>query len=92
MSKDDFTCTIFNGVTYVLAFIQTNQVFQIVEMILAILTSLIILGYRLWKWWIEAKKDGKITKEEIKDVADIVAKGIEDIKDKRKEKDDERKD
>ena len=76
-----------NVFTYILAFVQTNETFQMVEMILAILTSIVILAYRIWQWWKEAKKDGKITKEEIKDGLDIIINGAEDIKDKIKKGD-----
>lgn len=77
-----------NGFTYFLAFIQTNQAFQIAEMILAILTSIVLLAYRIWKWWQEAKKDGKITMDEIKDVSKTISDGVKEVRDtidKRKE-------
>ena len=74
-----------NALTYALAYIQANEVMQIVEFVLAILTSIVLLLYRIYVWYKEAKKDGKIDKEEIKQGIDIIASGVEDIK-KVKEK------
>lgn len=74
-----------NALTYALAYIQANEVMQVIEFVLAILTSIVLLLYRLYVWYKEAKKDGKIDKEEIKQGIDIIASGVEDIK-KVKEK------
>ena len=74
-----------NVFTYALAYIQANEVMQVVEFVLAILTSIVLLLYRLYVWYKEAKKDGKIDKEEIKEGINIIASGVEDIK-KVKEK------
>lgn len=90
MKYDEIATAGGNAFTYILASIQNNQIMQTIELILAIITSVVILAYRIWKWWKEAKKDGKITKEEIKDGVDIIMGGINDIKDKKKgEKKDE---
>ena len=62
--------------------IQDNPVFQWIQLILAIIASLVLIAYRLWKWWKEASKDGKIDKEEIKEGLDIISDGIDDVKDK----------
>ena len=88
MKPNEIISYIANGLTYVVALSQTNEVFQIVELVFAILTSVILLLYRLWKWYNEAKKDGKITKEEIKDGIDIIVDGVDDIKKKGDRKDD----
>ena len=82
MKPNEIISYVFNGVTYVVALSQTNEVFQIVELVFAILTSVILLLYRLWKWYNEAKKDGKITKDEIKQGIDIIVDGVDDIKKK----------
>lgn len=71
-----------NAGTYVLAGLQTNEIFQIVELCFAILTSIVLIIYRIWKWYKEAKKDGKITKEEIENAIDIVMGGVNDIDNK----------
>ena len=61
-----------NGISYVLASIQSNQVLQIIEFVFSAILTLTILAYRIWKWVIEAKKDGKITKEELDELGQII--------------------
>ena len=71
-----------NAFTYVLTAVQTNEVFQMIELVLAILTSVIIIFYKIWHWYKEAKADGKITADEIGKGIDIIGDGVADIKDK----------
>ena len=75
-----------NALTYILTIVQSNPIFQYIELAFSIAVSVVLLAYRLWKWWKEAKKDGKITKEEIQDGIDTFMDGVEDIKDKTKKK------
>lgn len=83
----NYVLELFNAVQYVLAILQSNEVFQIIEFVLSIIVSIVLLIYRIWKWWKDANKDGKITKEEIEDGINIVVGGVEEIKDKVKEDD-----
>ena len=55
-----------NVFTYILAAVQSNEVLQVIEFVFSVILTLVILAYRVWKWWREAKKDGKITEEEYK--------------------------
>lgn len=68
-----------NGTQYVLTVAQTNEVFQLIELILSIATTLFILGINIYAWWKKAKKDGKIDKEEIEELKEIVNDGKEKI-------------
>ena len=61
-----------NALTYLFAVAQTNEVFQIIELVCSIITSVVLIFFRLWKWYKEAKKDGKIDKEEIQEAIDII--------------------
>lgn len=61
-----------NGLTYILAAIQQNEVLQIIEFVLSAILTLVILIYRIWHWWREAKKDGKITEEELNELGEII--------------------
>ena len=81
----NYILEVFNAVLYILAVLQSNEVFQIIEFVLSIIVSIVLLIYRIWKWWKDANKDGKITKEEIEDGINIVVGGVEEIKDKVKE-------
>ena len=63
---------------------QTDEIFRIVSLVLTILSCLIVLVRNIYNWYIEAKKDNKIDKDEIKDLIDIVGDGVNDIKDETK--------
>ena len=58
--------------SYFLAFIQTNEVMQVISFVLSTIASVLIIVLRLWAWWKEARKDGKIDKTEIEDAIDIL--------------------
>ena len=62
------------GLTAALTMFQTNEIFQIVEMILAIISFVVSIGYTIYKWYHKAKADGKITQEEVKELMDSVTK------------------
>ena len=60
---------------------QTNELLQTISLIITILGGLItFVIIPLVSWYMKAKQDGKITKEEIKEGIDIATKGAEDIK------------
>ena len=80
MNSKEIGTIIGNGFTYVLAVIQTNELLQYIEFGLSILVTLVLLVYRIWHWYEEAKKDGKITAEEIKQLGDEIEKSKEDLK------------
>lgn len=69
-----------NAFTYLFSVVQTNEVLRLISFTLSILTSLVLIIYRLVKWWKEAKKDGKITKEESHEGIKIVVEGKDEIK------------
>ena len=89
--KTSYVPEALNGGQYILAVAQSNETFQMIELIASICVSIVLVAYRLWKWYKEAKKDGKITKEEIEEGAKIVSDGVSEIKDKTK-KEEERND
>ena len=73
-----------NGAQYILTVAQTNEVFQLVELILSILTTLFILGINIYAWYKKSKKDGKIDEEELEELKNIVDDGVNELKDKEK--------
>ncbi len=78
----NYIAEMLNGATYVVALLQANETFQLIELILSITTSCVLIAYRLWKWYKTAKADGKITKDEIEEGAQIIIEGKEEIADK----------
>jgi uncharacterized membrane protein YukC len=85
--KNNYTTEALNCLQYLATALQDNPALKWVQLGLSILTSVILIGYRLWKWWREAKKDGKIDDKEIEDGLDILSDGLEDINDSLDDKD-----
>lgn len=52
----------------------TQDIVQIILMILGVISSLVSLAYTIYKWWKKAKADGKIDEKEIEELGDIVEK------------------
>lgn len=68
-----------SGAGIVLTAVQTQQVFQIISLVLTCLSITFSIAFTLYKWFKEAKKDGKIDKEEIDEAIDVVTKGVKEI-------------
>lgn len=69
------------GLNVVLTATQTNETFRTISLVLTILTTVVVLARNIYDWYVKAKQDGKIDKDEVKDLIDIVDKGVNDIKD-----------
>lgn len=62
--------------------LQTNEVLQTISLVITIIGGLItFIIVPLANWYKNAKKDGKIDKDELKDVVNIVVEGSEKLKD-----------
>ena len=80
MKVKDIFQIVGNGAMYGLTAMQTKEVFEIISLILSILISIVILVSKMVEWIKEAKKDGKIDEDELKQGLDIMQDGLEDIK------------
>lgn len=68
---------------------QTNEILQTISLIITIIGAIIsMIIVPLISWYQKAKKDGKITSDEIKDGIDIVVGGIKDVQDNLEDKED----
>ena len=69
---------------------QTNEVLQTISLIITIIGALIsMIVVPLLSWYMKAKKDGKITANEIKEGAETLKNGLDGVKeeiDKQNEK------
>ena len=61
--------------------IQPNQVLQYIQLAITIIAGLISIILGLRAQWKDAKKDGKIDKDEVEDAIDIVMGGAKEIQD-----------
>ena len=85
--KNKYITEALNAMQYMAVALQDNPILQGVQLGLSILTSIVLVAYRIWKWWNEAKKDGKITKDEVEEGAKIISDGLEEVNDKVNGKD-----
>lgn len=70
MKHDEIIGLAGTSVSTALTIAQTNELFQLVELILSIITFLLTISYIIWKWYKKAKKDGKITIDEVEELFD----------------------
>ena len=78
-SKDVLFSWFGSSTTIVLSFTQTKELLQIIQFIVGILCGLVTLAFTIYKWYNKAKKDGKITMDEVEELVDIVSGGLEDV-------------
>ena len=56
---------------------QTNEVFQTIQIIISALAGAVALAYTIWRWYRNAKKDGKITEDEVDDLFEQITKKVD---------------
>ena len=82
---------IVNVAQYVFASVQPNEVFSYIEFGLSLLTSLILIAFRIWTWWKKVHapdSDGgkEVTAKEIEEGATIISDGKAEIEAETKKK------
>ena len=80
MKSKEFLDWIGCGFATILTAIQTQQVFQIISLVLTCLATAITIAYTVWKWYKNAMKDGKIDEKEIKEGIEILSDAAKDVK------------
>lgn len=53
----------------------SQDIMQVILLVIGICSALFSLFVNIYTWWKKAKQDGKITKEEIDELNDIINKG-----------------
>ena len=67
---------------------QTNEILQTISLVVTIIGAIIsMIVVPLISWWQKAKKDGKITEEEIQEGIGIISDGLDSLKDKKDKED-----
>lgn len=70
---------------------QTNELLQTISLIITIIGAIIsMIVVPLVSWYQKAKADGKITKEEIQEGADIIKNGVEALQNKENDKEEKK--
>ena len=86
MKHDEIVGFVGSGISTYLTITQTNEVFQLIQLILSILAFLVTILFTIWKWYKNAKKDGKITIDEVEELFDNLEDNIkyDNIKEENK--------
>lgn len=94
MNKEVIGGIVGTSVSAVGTGLQTNELLQTISLVLTILGTLITIIMAIYNWWRNAKKDGKISEDEIEDGLNLLNNGIDKLKDdvKKGEKDNNDKD
>ena len=81
--KDYTLGAVGSAASWICTIAQTNEIFQFAMLILSILSTLFTIAFTIYKWYNKAKEDGKITKEEIEDLADDISEALGKTEDKK---------
>ena len=73
------------GVATALTVVQTNEVFQLISLILTIIATILTIAFNLYRWYKKAMKDGKIDENEIDELINILKKEDESVEEKIEE-------
>lgn len=79
MTKETLGGAIGTSLSAVGTGLQTNEILQKISLVITIIGGIITILMALTKWWKDASKDGKITKEELKEGGKVVKDNIEDL-------------
>ena len=74
MTKDGIVFGSIGALEAVVTVSQTNEVFQTIQIIISALAGAVALAYTIWRWYKNAKKDGKITEDEVDDLFKQITK------------------
>lgn len=74
MTKDGIVFGSIGALETVVTVSQTNEVFQTIQIIISALAGAVALAYTIWRWYKNAKKDGKITEDEVDDLFKQITK------------------
>lgn len=82
LKKDIIVGYSSSGATAILSIAQTNEVFQLIQLIVSIFVSLLTTAYIVYKWYKNAKEDGKITIDEVNDLFNNLMNNINEEENK----------
>lgn len=72
-------------ITAILTALQYDEALKWVNLALSILTAIVTLAFTIWRWYMKAKKDDKITLDEVNELITEVKHNIEEANEKMKE-------
>ena len=75
MKDNNILSWVTSGITLATSAL-SQDVMQIILMVLGIISALVSLAYNIYKWYKKAKADGKIDDKDLDELNDIVDKHI----------------
>lgn len=63
----------------VFTIVQSNEIFQLISLILTIISVLVSVAFSIYRWIIMATKDGKITEEEVNELTNILDENAKNL-------------
>ena len=69
---------LLDAVAISLGLSQGQELLSYVQLGLGILATIVSISFSVWKWWKKASADGKITKDEIKELSDDLKDKLDD--------------
>ena len=76
-----------NGVSAIATAMQTNELLQNAQIVITCVAFCVSIAFTIYHWYKEATKDGKIDKDEVKDLIDDASKQVEEFKENIKGED-----
>lgn len=80
--KDNITYGACATVMTICGVTQANELFQLIQIIVGVVSGLFAIAYTIYKWYNKAKADGKITSQEIKELGEDISNVLKDKEEK----------
>ena len=67
------------GLQAIFTAIQTDEVLRWISFGFTLVSVILTIAYNIWRWYRKSKEDGKITKDEVDELVDIVKDGSDSL-------------
>lgn len=84
---------LLSGFNSIMVAIQDNELFQTIQFILTLISTLLVIVFTAYKFYHRVMEDGKITNDEIEEAIELGIESVEKIEDviKKGDKEDDKK-
>lgn len=76
--KDNITYGVCGSIMAICGITQVNELFQLIQVIVGVVSGLFAIAYTIYKWYNKAKADGKITSQEIRELGEDISKVLQE--------------
>lgn len=82
MKDNNILSWVTSGIT-ILTGIVAEDVIRVVLLVIGVISALVSLAYNIYVWWHKAKADGKIDKDEVDELKQIIDNHLPNKEDKK---------